>query len=67
MVPNRAIKGSPGDYWVEVVIDEKKVSTEKRPVVLGAQNDQFSEVISGLSEGERIIVEATRGRVPTSF
>jgi len=66
-VPNRAIKGSPGDYWVEVVIDEKKVSTEKRPVVLGAQNDQFSEVISGLSEGERIIVEATRGRVPTSF
>ena len=67
MIPNRAIKGSPGDYWVEVVIDEKKVSTEKRPVVLGAQNDQFSEVISGLSEGERIIVEATRGRVPTSF
>lgn len=67
LVPNRSIKGSPGDYWVEVVIDEEKVTTEKRPVVLGAQNDQFSEVISGLSEGEKIIVEATRGRVPTSF
>jgi len=66
MVPNRAIKGSPGDYWVEVVIDEKKITTEKRPVILGTQNDQFSEVISGLSEGEKVIVEATRGRVPTS-
>jgi HlyD family secretion protein len=67
MIPNRSIKGSPGDYWVEVVIDEKKLTTEKRPVVLGAQNDQFSEVISGLNEGEKIIVEATRGRVSTSF
>jgi len=67
LVPNRSIKGSPGDYWVEVVLDEKTMTTEKRPVELGVQNDQFSEVISGLSEGEKIIVEATRGRVPTSF
>lgn len=66
MVPNRSIKGSPGNYWVDVVLDEKAMTTEKRPVILGAQNDQFSEVISGLSEGEKIIVEATRGRVPTS-
>ena len=67
LIPNRSIKGSPGDYWVEVVIDEEKLTTEKRPVVLGAQSDQLSEVISGLSEGEKIIVEATRGRMPTSF
>ena len=67
LVPNRSIKGSPGDYWVEVVIDEEKVTTEKRPVTLGAQNEQLSEVISGLSEGEKIIVEATRARLPTSF
>jgi RND family efflux transporter MFP subunit len=67
MVPNRAIKGSVGNYWVDVVIDEKKVTTEKRPVVLGAQNEQFTEIISGLSQGEKVIVEATRGRVTTSF
>lgn len=67
LIPNRSIKGSPGDYWVDVVIDEEKLTTEKRPVELGAQSDQFSEVVSGLSEGERIIVEATRGRIPTSF
>jgi multidrug efflux pump subunit AcrA (membrane-fusion protein) len=66
MVPERAIKVSPGEYWVEVVIDEKKLTTEKRPVVLGAQGNGFREVVSGLSEGEKIIVEATRGRIPTS-
>jgi RND family efflux transporter MFP subunit len=67
LVPNRSIKGSPGKYYVEVVIDEEKVTTEKRSVILGAQSDGFSEVVSGLSEGEKIIVEATRGRLPTSF
>jgi len=67
LVPNRSIKGSPGDYWVEVVLDEKTMTTEKRPVELGVQNEQLSEVISGLSEGEKIVVEATRGRLPTSF
>ncbi len=66
LVPNRSIKGSPGDYWVEVVLDEKTMTTEKRLVELGVQNEQSSEVISGLSEGEKIIVEATRGRLPTS-
>ena len=67
IVPNRAIKGSVGNYWVDVVIDEKKVTTEKRPVVTGAQNEQFTEIISGLSQGEKVIAEATRGRVTTSF
>jgi len=67
LIPNRSIKGSPGDYWVEVVLDEKTMTTEKRQVELGAQNERLSEVISGLSEGEKIIVEATRGRLPTSL
>jgi RND family efflux transporter MFP subunit len=67
MVPNRAIKGSVGNYWVDVVIDEKKATTEKRPVVIGAQNEQFTEIVSGLSQGEKIIVEATRSRTTTSF
>ena len=66
MVPNRAIKGSVGNYWVDVITNEKKVTTEKRPVVIGAQNEQFTEIISGLSRGEKVIVEATRGRVTTS-
>jgi multidrug efflux pump subunit AcrA (membrane-fusion protein) len=67
MVPNKAIKGSPGDYWVEVVMDEKTMTTKKRQVKLGAQNDNFTEVVSGLNEGEKVIVEASRSRMPTSF
>jgi RND family efflux transporter MFP subunit len=62
MVPNRAIKGSLGEYWVDVVVDEKKMTTEKRPVVLGVQNEQFTEIVSGLVEGEQVVVEATRIR-----
>jgi len=67
MVPNRAIKGSVGDYWVDVVIDEEKVTTEKRAVTIGVQNEQFTEIISGLNEGEKVIVEATRSRTTTLF
>lgn len=57
LVPNQAIKGSPGDYWVEVVIDEETMATEKRAVELGAQNEEFSEVLSGLSEGEKVLID----------
>ena len=60
LLPNRAIKGSPGDYWVEVVIDEATGETEKRQVELGAQGEKFTEVISGLKEGEKVMVEAAR-------
>jgi RND family efflux transporter MFP subunit len=67
IIPNRAIKGSPGNYYVEVVIDEKTMATEKRQVELGAQNDNSTELVSGLSEGEKVIVEASRSRLPTSF
>jgi RND family efflux transporter MFP subunit len=62
LVPNRAIKGSVGNYWVDVVTDEEEMTTEKRPVVIGAQNDQFIEIVSGLSEGEEVTVESTRTR-----
>lgn len=60
LLPNRAIKGSPGDYWVEVVIDEATGETEKRQVELGAEGEKFTEVISGLTEGEKVMVEAAR-------
>jgi RND family efflux transporter MFP subunit len=62
MVPNRSIKGSAANYWVDVVTDEKKLTTEKRPVVVGVQNEQFTEIMSGLSQGEKVIVEPSRSR-----
>lgn len=67
LVPNGAIKGSPGDYWVEIVIDEATGETEKRQVTLGTQNEYFTEVTSGLEEGEKIITEASHRKAPSFF
>ncbi|MCK4722060.1 MAG: efflux RND transporter periplasmic adaptor subunit, partial [Dehalococcoidia bacterium] len=67
LIPNRAVKGLVGDYWVEVVIDEATEEVEKRQVVLGAQDAKFTEVISGLEAGEKVMVEATRGGMRSFF
>lgn len=67
LLHNQAIKGSPGDYRVEVVIDEVKGVTEERRVEIGAQNDQFAEIISGIEEGTKVVMEPVRIRSPLSF
>jgi multidrug efflux pump subunit AcrA (membrane-fusion protein) len=59
LIPNRAVKGSPGEQWVEVMVNEAKKVTEKRAVKLGIQNERFSEVIEGLKEGEKVVVSGT--------
>lgn len=56
VIPNRAVKGSPGDQWVEVMVDEAKKVTEKRVVKLGLQNETLSEVIDGLKQGEKVVI-----------
>lgn len=56
LIPNRAVKGTPGDQWVEVLVDEAKQVTEKRSVELGLQNERLSEVITGLTEGEKVVI-----------
>jgi RND family efflux transporter MFP subunit len=59
-VPNRAIKGLAGDYWVDVVIDADTAKTEKRTVKTGMQNKKNTEIISGLKEGEKVLIEAIK-------
>ncbi|MFA5399161.1 MAG: efflux RND transporter periplasmic adaptor subunit [Dehalococcoidia bacterium] len=59
-VPNRAIKGLSGDYWVDIVIDASSAKTEKRPVKTGVQNKKNTEIISGLKEGEQVLIEAIK-------
>jgi RND family efflux transporter MFP subunit len=66
LIPNRALKGSPRDQWVEVMVDEAKKVTEKRTVTLGLQNDKTREVLSGLQEGEKVVVGGGAGTSPTS-
>ena len=59
-VPNRAIKGLAGDYWVDVVIDASTAATAKRTVKTGVQNKRNTEIISGLQEGESVLIEAIK-------
>lgn len=63
LVPNRAIKGTPGNYQVKII---KNGVTELRPVTLGISDGKNIEVLSGLIEGEKVIVEIP-SRVPQLF
>ncbi|MBM4452982.1 MAG: HlyD family efflux transporter periplasmic adaptor subunit [Chloroflexi bacterium] len=58
LIPNRVVKGSPGEQWVEVMVDEAKKITEKRAIKIGIQNERFSEVVEGLKEGEKVVVDS---------
>ncbi len=54
LLANRAIRGSWDDPWVEVLGDEGQV--EQRQIVLGLSDGMDAEAISGLSEGEKVVV-----------
>jgi RND family efflux transporter MFP subunit len=60
LIPNGAIKGSRGDYWTELVVNETKMTTEKRQIVIGLQNGLVTEVISGVKEGDKVVLEKAR-------
>jgi len=53
LIPNRAIQGSLEKPWVEVVTDDE---TEKRQVTLGLSDGIYTEVLSGLKEGEEVVL-----------
>jgi RND family efflux transporter MFP subunit len=57
LIPNGAVKGTGGNYWTQVVKEGAKGEIEKRQIELGIQDKRFSEVISGLKEGEKVIDE----------
>jgi len=55
LVPDRAItEDSEGNPMVKVVVNEQ---TEERQVVTGISDDFDTEIVSGLSEGEVVVVE----------
>jgi RND family efflux transporter MFP subunit len=55
-IPSNAIKGSASAPYVELVIDKNKGSYEKRPVSIGLQNNLYTEITSGLEEGDEIFI-----------
>ncbi len=57
MVPNRALRGPAGNLYVTVVTDPDKGLTEKRNVTVGLQNKSQTEIVSGLKEGEKVLIQ----------
>ena len=61
IIPNNAISGKEGDYRVSVLKDEKSNLVEQRPVKIGLQSRTQTEVVSGLNEGEKVLLEKSAG------
>ncbi len=58
VVPNRAVRrGTAGRYQVEVA---QGGQTETRPVTIGLSNETVTEILTGLSEGEEVVVSSAR-------
>jgi RND family efflux transporter MFP subunit len=56
-VPNSAVTGKTGNYSVRVLVDEKTNLIEQRPVQIGLQNESSTEIVSGLREGEKVLLQ----------
>ena len=57
LVPNGAITSRGGQAYVQVVSPDG--TTEERLVTTGLSDWQYTEVIDGLSEGEKVVVTGT--------
>ncbi|MFH0854429.1 MAG: HlyD family efflux transporter periplasmic adaptor subunit [bacterium] len=67
IAPNSAVKNSNGQYYVEMIAPEDEILSEsgvssKKPlehklVEIGLSNDDNAEILSGLEEGEKIIIK----------
>jgi multidrug efflux pump subunit AcrA (membrane-fusion protein) len=62
-IPNRALRGTWEDPKVLVFVDGQQ---EEREVTLGLTNGINTEVLSGLEEGEEVVLPAS-GERPSFF
>lgn len=56
LVPNRAIRQSKGEHIVVVLQDQQLIET---PVQIGLSNDTVTEIVSGLEEGDQVVLNVT--------
>ena len=56
LVPNRAIHRSGKDRYVQVLVGGKE---EIRPVTIGMANEQETEIVEGVAEGETVVIATT--------
>ena len=57
IVPNSALREQNGIYTVRLLKDEKTGLMEVRKVEIGLQDKNYTEITSGLAEGERVVLE----------
>lgn len=65
LIPNRAIRGSLASPWVEIVTADGTV--EQRQITTGASNGSSTEIISGLKEGEEVVLPASTQTLSSLF
>jgi len=63
MVPNKAVSRQGSDKVVKVLKGE---TTETRVVKTGISNSQYTEIVEGLSEGEKVVIAQTTKTTQTS-
>ncbi|MBI4321821.1 MAG: hypothetical protein HY675_25285 [Chloroflexi bacterium] len=64
LVPNRAVKTQARNRVVDV---ESAGKIESRRVTIGLSNDQMTEIVEGLQDGEVVVIQTTTtapARVP---
>ena len=54
LIPNGSFYQDTGGHWL-FVIDKNTNTASRRNIKLGRKNNQFIEVVSGLTAGERFI------------
>lgn len=62
LLPNRAMRTVGRQRTVQVV--QPVVGTVQTPIQVGLQNDTQSEVLSGLKEGDAVVINITTTRTP---
>ena len=56
LVPNEAVRSTASGHVVDVIAGSKIAA---RPVTTGINDDQFTEIVSGLQVGERVVIPMT--------
>ncbi len=63
LVPNTAIVSHGGQSYVRVMSEEGTI--EELPIATGISNGQYTEVISGIGEGEEVLISALPSMSPS--
>jgi RND family efflux transporter MFP subunit len=57
LVPNDALHVQDNEYWVYVIKEDTVGQIEQRRVQVGLQSQIQTEILSGLNEGEKVLLE----------